>query len=187
MASSQLSFVYAYKYRSANKDSLRIMISADCGGTWNTLFYSGGVDLASGSYGYNFYPVVADWKSETIDLSAYSGDVLIKFEDISYGGNNLFIDDVQIGGQTGIQKTAINDFARVFPNPFHSTATIGFSRIIDKGDLCIYDNLGREIKHIPNINAKNISIRRDGIIDGIYFFKVTEEGKIIGSGKIIAE
>ncbi|HYV92227.1 MAG TPA: serine hydrolase [Chitinophagales bacterium] len=187
LANPQLSFEYAYRYRSSQKDSLRIMISTDCGTSWSSLFYTGGVDLASGSDASNFYPLASDWKFKSIDLSAYSGDALIKFEDISYGGNNLFIDDVNIGAATGLQQIAADEFAKVFPNPFHTTTTIQFNRIIQRGDLFIYNNLGKEIKHISNISAKNISIGRDGMSDGIYFFTVKEEGKIIGNGKMVVE
>lgn len=186
IVAAQLSFIYAYKYRASQKDSLRIMISTDCGATWSSLFYTGGADLASGSTGLNFYPVAADWKLKTIELVSYS-DALIKFEDMSYGGNNLFIDNVTISGEVGVDETASADFARVFPNPFHSTATIQFNRIIQKGDLFLYDNIGREIKHISNITEKNISISREGMSDGIYFFSIREEGKIVGSGTVVVE
>src|SRR5205814_2489152 len=110
ISNPQLSFEYAYKYRNQYKDSLRVMISTDCGASWNTLFYSGGVALASGTYGYSFYPSASDWKSKSLDVSAYSGDALIKFEDISYNGNNLFIDDVNIGAPTSFQQIAAANF-----------------------------------------------------------------------------
>jgi len=187
ISAPQLSFEYAYKYRSSQKDSLRIIISTDCGASWDNLFYSGGVALASGSTGVTFYPIAADWKSTAIDLSSYSGDALIKFEDISYGGNNLFIDDVNISEATGIPEIAVDDFTQVYPNPFHSTTTVQFNLSIKKGDLFIYNNLGIEIKHISNISGKNISIGRDGMSDGIYYFTLKEEGKIISNGKIVVE
>ncbi|MCY7409447.1 MAG: serine hydrolase [Chitinophagales bacterium] len=187
IANPQLTFEYAYKYRGSYKDSLRVMVSADCGSTWTSLFYSGGVALASGSYGYNFYPVASDWKSKSIDLSNYSGNVIIKFEDISYGGNNLFIDDVNIGLSTSVADVRSTDDAKVFPNPFHSTTTIELSRSIQNAECIVYDNLGREIKHLRNITSKTITINRDNMSDGIYFFTIIENGKIISKGKMVVE
>lgn len=187
IAAPQLSFEYAYKYRGANKDSLRILISTDCGASWNSIFYNGGVDLASGNYGYNFYPAPADWKNQTADLWTFSGNAIIKFEDISYGGNNLFIDDVNIlSGAVGIPEIA-DASVHLYPNPFHSAATIVFSRTIQQGEFFIYDDLGRMMEHIPNVNGTELSIERNGMSDGIYFFTMKEKGEVVGTGKMVLE
>ena len=121
-----LEFEYAYTNTPGHSDSLRILISSDCGVSWQSLFYKGGDGLKTAPTTIAlFYPAASQWKHETISLAAYTGEVLIRFRDICGYGNNLFIDGVHIDQSTGIGTIAFNETGiSVYPNPASSTITI---------------------------------------------------------------
>ena len=110
----EMSFEHAFRrYNQESRDSLAILISTDCG---NSFEYLGSyAEDGTGSFAtaytstVEFVPTAADWcmgtvgsDCFTIDLNAYSGitGVIIKFESVNNGinGNNLFIDNINITG-----------------------------------------------------------------------------------------
>jgi len=96
---ASLTFKVAHKYYGAgSEDSLAVLISTNCGSTFTQLYKKGGAGLATGNSTTNFTPTVAnDWRLETIDLSAYVGQVVqLRFRTTNDYGNNLYIDDVNI-------------------------------------------------------------------------------------------
>ena len=121
-----LGFEYAYTNYPGYNDSLQILISSDCGVSWQSLFYKGGIALQTAPTTTDlFYPAAGQWKHETISLAAYTGEVLIRLRDICGYGNNLFIDDVNIDQSTGIGTIAFNQTGiSVYPNPASGNITI---------------------------------------------------------------
>lgn len=104
--SPRLTFKVASKYfgfGTSNYDTLRVYVSEDCGATFNPAIYiKGGPALASmgpsNSAPGNYYPSQAsDYRTDTVDLSAYNGgSVVLKFEHADHGGQNFFLDDINI-------------------------------------------------------------------------------------------
>ena len=121
-----LGFEYAYTYYPGFYDSLQVLISSDCGVSWQNLFYKGGNTLRTAPVTTDpFYPTSAQWRHETISLSAYTGEVLIRFRSICGFGNNLFIDEVNIDQSTGIGTIAFDETGiSVYPNPASGNITI---------------------------------------------------------------
>lgn len=113
-----LSFKHAYAWMdrtgTANdrRDSMKVLISTDCGNTWTQLFYKGGNTLSTLASGAGqqaaFTPTSGQWVNNTIDLSAYDGQasVIIKFVAINRNGNNLYLDDINISGTTVVAPVA---------------------------------------------------------------------------------
>ena len=83
-------------------DTLQILISQDCGITFNKIWQKSGQDLVTSSISNNsfsWYPSsLNDWRNESIDLSSYIGnsDIIIAFRNINDYENNLFIDNISI-------------------------------------------------------------------------------------------
>ncbi len=101
-----VTFDVAYAYYSANNsDSLGVYVSTDCGATYQLVWFEGGADLATsgGPVTTEFIPTASQWRNETIDLNAFSGDnyVQIAFVNYSGWGNKLYIDNVNITNQVG--------------------------------------------------------------------------------------
>jgi len=53
--------------------------------------------------------------------------------------------------------------------------------------LIFYDILGNEVKRMENLNGKEIMISRNGMRNGMYFFRVVDGNTIAGQGKLIIE
>ena len=100
-----LSFRYAYARRTImSADQLRIFVSSDCGTTWSLrgqLF--GTSDLNTGGIVTgNFIPNgPAQWGYKeilTINNSFQVSNMRIRFDFFSDGGNNLYLDDINLNG-----------------------------------------------------------------------------------------
>jgi hypothetical protein len=75
----------------------------------------------------------------------------------------------------------------IFPNPFQSAATVELPYDLEDGTLLIYDIIGKEVKRIENLQGKEISISGEGLVNGMYFFKVIDGNTNVGQGKMVVE
>jgi len=73
---------------------------------------------------------------------------------------------------TGIENTAGNNLNTIFPNPFHTAATLHLSLSTVNCQLSIYNVLGEVVKSQIITDGTTV-IDRDGMSDGIYFIRVT--------------
>ncbi len=191
-----LSFSYAYTFTQRlywYYDTLKVLISEDCGATWETLFYEGGADLQTAPWTYNLYfPTSEEWSKIAIPLDEYTGNVIIRFQDICGFGNNLFLDNVKVEFTIGEENEKIVSnitSVRNYPNPvYHSTI---FEYYLDESTwvtLMIYDHLGRQVATVINEKQNKGMQKADwnpaGLITGVYYYRIqagrkTETGKLI--------
>jgi hypothetical protein len=101
-ASGTLKFFVAYApYSATFSDGLQVVVSEDCGATFNTIFSKSGTTLATAPTTTNaFVPTAAQWREETIDLAAAGllgkSNILLAFRNVSGYGNMLYIDNVRL-------------------------------------------------------------------------------------------
>ena len=74
---------------------------------------------------------------------------------------------------------------KVYPNPFKHSTTFEFGRVIQSGQLLLYNILGQEVSHIDNINAEKMILECDALSAGTYLYLLLEKGKKTATGKII--
>lgn len=161
-----LSFRYAYSTFPGSADSMEVLISADCGDSWTSLFHKGGFDLSDNDSSYvEYYPqTAAAWKLQTIPLSAYSGDVLIRFRMFNGVGNNLFLDDIAIETPTGIADVNTPQML-IYPNP--ATEQVIISGLPCSTTITLMDITGKEIsKTLTTHNPAVIEVSK--LIPGVY-------------------
>ncbi len=105
--SSSMTFNVAYAaYGASNADGLQVLVSTDCGTTFTIEYDKSGSTVAAGNLPTaaaqttQFTPTTAQWRTETIDLNAYTGQngIIIQFKNIAAYGNRLFIDNINITG-----------------------------------------------------------------------------------------
>ncbi len=100
MAGSRLIFNVAYaQYSASYIDQLKIMVSPDCGQNWTTVYNKQGSTLATApNTTASFVPTAAQWRQDTVDLSAWAGagQVFVKFVAVNGYGNNCYVDDVRV-------------------------------------------------------------------------------------------
>lgn len=127
LMNATLTFNYAYTTYPGYNDSLRVQISEDCGATWQTLFYSGGVALSTApETTAPFYPQPDEWKPKKLALNSTGNEVLLRFRSINRYGNNLYVDDIQVlddGAVAVVEPSGPADFD-IFPNPATSSILI---------------------------------------------------------------
>jgi len=85
-----------------------------------------------------------------------------------------------------IEKT--NQVLTISPNPFKSFTTISLNDASStiNYDVSIYNVLGKVVISTP-VNSQVTTLRTSDLRSGIYFYKVTSNGKLIQSGKLISQ
>lgn len=101
-------------YSSTYPDSLRVLVSTDCGDTYTPVYAKSGSVLATApNYTAGiFVPTAAQWRKDTVWLTSFVGNpVLVKFENIGYYGQSIYLDNVNIAigplAKFGVNDTAI--------------------------------------------------------------------------------
>ncbi|MBT3622128.1 MAG: Omp28-related outer membrane protein [Flavobacteriales bacterium] len=172
---NEVRFSYAHaQMNSSNTDKLQILVSTDCGITWNIAGELSGNNLVTAPADNTnyFYPQTTQWAAYSVDLSAYDGnsEVMIAFKAICGGGNNLYIDDIEIDVA---QTASINNFTSntaIYPNPVKNVLTIEGTYT----SATIYDVFG---KLVLTTNAQK-TIDVSALSNGVYFVNIISENKL---------
>ena len=106
--------VYDLAYRPLTggaSDTLTVFISTDCGDTWTSLrqyVETGNNSFATGAAQSNaFVPSSSsDWRTDSIDLTGYTGQVRFKFEARNSNGNHVYLDFLRIASASLPAPTA---------------------------------------------------------------------------------
>ncbi len=104
----KMTFDLAYaRYNNTYSDRLKIFVSTDCGATYTEVYNKSGKDADGntlstvGNQTNAFIPTSANqWRKDTVNLSSFNSasSIIIKFQNISGYGNNLYIDNINIFG-----------------------------------------------------------------------------------------
>ena len=90
-------------------DELAVLVSEDCGSSYDTLYLKGGTNLATTSPTTTVYipSSPADWRTDTVSLSALNSD-LVQFQilGICGYGNNLYLDNIRVIDLAGTASLA---------------------------------------------------------------------------------
>ena len=173
-------------------DSLKVLISADCGSSFQTIFRSGGEALSTTTSGigpnnlYEYDPFspqnCEEWRDVTLNLDDYVGKyVTIKFLNQSGYGNNMYLDDI---GFTGDSLVGVNTFENplrfnIRPNPVVNTAWVeGYSNQSETLIWSFFDATGQQLWHrsIPvNGGHWEMSLAMEAIPVGVYWLEIKDE------------
>ncbi len=77
--------------------------------------------------------------------------------------------------------------ALLYPNPFHSSATLVLNQLLQNAELIIFNVLGEEVRHLKNISSNVISLERGNWVNGIYGYRVVQGDKMILQGKFAVQ
>lgn len=163
----QLKFDHAFARKQANNtDKLSISTSIDCGDSWTLrkvlpTFQLGISNLYPST---PYVPANNDWIETTLNLISLSSanSIMIKFEMLSGGGNNVYIDNLNLSFTLNNLESSSIKTLKVYPNPSHNNAQI---QTPGNGSLYIIDALGRLIKKYENVMSL---ITLQGIPAGSY-------------------
>lgn len=184
VSSANLNFHLAKaQYSAASSDGLRVEISTDCGLTYSSIYFKDGLTLSTmPSYVTSIWtPTLAShWRSETINLSSYLGQVVqIRFININGYGNSTYIDNINlVGGTLAVENSNIkNNTISIFPNPSNDGEfSIKFAKASFKTvHVTILDMAGRMVYQTtatPKNSTLNVSAN---LTKGNYIVKIISE------------
>jgi hypothetical protein len=190
-----LSFRYAYRKRvSTNLEALRVIISDNCGETWTIRRTIQGNTLSPLIETQAWTPSSqADWTTvhvTNITSQYWNDDFRFKFRFESNGGNNLFIDDINIyasnptndvlqDATANISKLEEFKELSVYPNPTDSELNIHFTLENPMSSkISVMDVTGKEILNSivqANSGSNLVIIPTDNLSKGVYFLKIKTE------------
>lgn len=160
-------------------DTLNLLVSKDCGTTWDTVYHKFGPNLAvKEATAYPFAPLLdEDWRRDTVDLQAYANypKVMMKFIGISGGGNNIFLTNINIGEYLGISEQQIQ--TGIYPNPAGDMVRVELGTLADKAEISICDLSGRVLISVKGSALSSIPINVSGLSNGVYLVKVIANGQ----------
>lgn len=179
-----LSFRWAYAKSDVNySDEMLVLVSNNCGVTWSQVFYTTGTSMTTGPTQTTPYIPAANtvWKLANISLVSYtaSSNVQIKIVNVTDGGNNLYIDNINLNAITTNIEDAVSGSSQVsvFPNPASDYLDLEYE-LLKSGLLSyeIIDVMGRKISSmnlgIQSAGKHNTTINVEPLMSGIYFIKV---------------
>ena len=194
--SDPLTLTFKYSYRKkidANYESLKISVSTDCGTSWQIRNTLNGSYLSPLTATEAWTPTsISDWTTvhvTQITSQFYKSNFRFKFQFTGSGGNNLYLDDINLYNGTpsdvivlGINETPLDiSNIEIFPNPAEGELNVHFSIPTDKEVfLNIQDLAGKTIQtqKINGILGSNlVLLNTQDLAPGVYFLN-TQIGNI---------
>lgn len=190
---ASMSFKLSYAKRANRSERLRVMVSGDCGITFGDIVYDKrGSDLAITDSETFWTPESADdWRTESIDLSAYAGksNVVVTLVATNGNGNNMYLDDIEFYlSSEPTPPLLTNDLILVYPNPAKGIINIAFDlpqrqtvivRLQDvRGRIFFekeYPNTLNQVYQLTTINENN----------GLYIIQVITPSRVTAQRVII--
>lgn len=181
-----MTFYVAYRQYQSENDKIQVDVSTNCGSTWTTVWNKSGSTLSTGAATTNAFnaPTAAEWRMETVSLSAYDNtdDVMIRFRSTSGYGNNAYIDDINITQGAGIEDAIVSSFS-VYPNPATDAVNVSFNSAHSSDALIsIYNIDGSLVYQSSNFvtHGNNlISVPVSNLDNGFYTVRINVEGEMI--------
>ncbi len=166
-------------------DSLLVKVSTDCGKNWVPTDYKKGpneLKTDPDNNGFDWVPQTSNqWRRDTVDLSAFVGanSVLIKFESYNQKGGSIYIDNVNVYGESGpllVDEKNFSNDVRLFPNPATENVFVSVKQLKphEKIEIEIVDLRGALISKITTENNQSFPVTELPI--GIYLITLKTNG-----------
>jgi PKD repeat protein len=178
-----LTFKVAYAERDTSlNDLLTVAASDDCGTTWVTRYTKNGGSLKTvpGIRTSFFVPTATQWRQDSVIFPTmrYKPNVRFRFQNRSDGGNNIYIDDINITIlPAGIEDAGDLQGFAVYPNPSAGSATVRFSTQTREELLVqLLDVTGREVERLssgtlaPGLHKFHTTA---SLPEGLYFVRIS--------------
>ncbi|MBI1222945.1 MAG: T9SS type A sorting domain-containing protein [Bacteroidetes bacterium] len=143
-----LTFDLAYaQLTSTSIDRLRVYTSTDCGVTWVLIYQRAGSQMNTGTVGQtNFVPTSNQWSTYSVNLKNYVGkrNLILRFDAYSDQGGNIYLDNINVGSLSSVQKPFNESTAKLYPNPANNESTLSLETY-DAGNCTVqvYDASGK--------------------------------------------
>lgn len=166
-------------------DTLEVLISTDCGKTYEPIYRRWGSNLvttASVADRY-FVPSAAEWRKDSINITNYisRGNVMIAFRNTNEFENNIYLDDVNVYTKVINPNLKAKGFL-LTPVPVGNIVTVQFyPQPTNLRSMAIYSILGQKLYEINTGsgagNFYQFDMSRNGA--GTYIFRATFSDRVI--------
>lgn len=182
----QLSFDRAGATYQGAADKLEILVSSDCGESWNSVFNKAGSSLINNGTlnSERFIPGAnSTWDTEVLDLSDFAGaeTLSILFRATTDYGNSVYIDNINISNNSvGLEEIENVEVFDLSPNPAIDQVNVDFS--LDNNEeysLTLLDFSGKMVRTIVKNSQSPTkkSVDVSNLSAGLYFIQAnTAEG-----------
>ena len=183
-----LSFRYAYRKKtSADYEYLKVFISGDCGAEWAQRKTLGGNNLGSLTSTTSWTPSQsADWTTVhmvNVTSGYWTPNFKVKFRFEGEGGNNIFLDDINIYSGAPSDNPVLGIFensdlsdVRLFPNPTDNEINVSFGSLKNEAvKVEIFDFSGKQVfsNSINAVEGSNlIHYPTHNLSNGMYSIRV---------------
>jgi hypothetical protein len=168
----------------ASSDSLKVLISTDCGVTWTKIYDKAHLALITATPQFSttqFVPTANDWRLETVSLQPYASSTaaLIKFKHTTDYENSMYVDDINITGVLGVNDVSLDSYVSVFPNPSSTGNVFVNVSAMDLGkvNVKVYNVVGEVVAAVSDDLTAPKKFRFDlsEQPNGVYFVEVKSE------------
>ncbi len=183
-------------------DVLKVYVSNNCGVTWTQRYFkvaNGGLNTGTQLHSTSYTPAVGsgEWRQETFTIQNFMAttNVRLKFRFTSGGGNNVYVDDININGTPLNGISSIVDTEEgllIYPNPSHDLFNLKL-QLKQAAPLkaSISDVCGKEVNNynwgiVPE-GENELTLNNKHLSPGIYFMTVFSGNLTLAQKKIIIE
>ncbi len=186
--SPKLSFWVAYRLYTnptANpnySDTLEVLVSTNCGQTFTSAYKKFSTALVTTPAPFYttaaFVPTATQWRRDSIDLAPYASfnNVVVKFRSITDYENNLYLDDINIDGTTGLSSQPSLAAVNIYPNPANNFLNIDLTGIGSDRNIGIriVDMTGKTVHATSNnMGGQLLRVETSNISTGLYIVELS--------------
>ena len=173
-----ISFDYAYSKSAPTVfESLKFAVSDDCGQTWvvrKTYLGAGSLITYDTELATPFFPIQDDqWKNGLITNipSNYLVDnLMVKFIFNAAGGNNIFIDNIQIAHPDVLDiQNSLLENVKIYPNPATDKVTLEMPNQVTVESIELTETNGKKLQANYAKNTDGLTISMETLRSGVYF------------------
>lgn len=173
-----MTFRWAYARSDPSfSDEMIVLLSTDCGVNYNQVYYRTGNSLVTGpTQTTPFIPTSTEWASAAFALNTFLPEqyVQVKIVNVTDGGNNLYIDDINIGDlPTGITDDNEKEDLLMYPNPSKDNITIEYSDKSNFERVEILNTLGELVLSQQINSQRKITLSTTNLTLGLYYVHLT--------------
>jgi len=160
------------RYGGQYSDTLEVLISTDCGANLTSVYLKGGDQLSTAPSSQDYFtPTASQWRTETIDLSAYANlpDVLVVFRNRGRWGNNIYVDNINLSSPVNAAPDRNVAQLTIWPNPVNKGGCLNIGTPV-QGRALLTDMSGKRIMDAP-INGSMLEMPESAAV-GTYVLSI---------------
>ncbi len=192
LTNATLLFDLAYAANEVGTDRLQVLVSNDCGRNFGDIIFdqSGEMLVTSSAIG-EFSPTLPDdWRRISLDLSSavLFAEIRLAFVFTNGGGNNLFLDNIEISPVSPDLVQNFEDQLTIYPNP----ALGNFQAALNLSNrastvVTLLDLQGKIKAQFLEPLGLNQTFQFTDLRRGIYFLEVRTNGKRMSKRVVVTD